>query len=137
MATSIWPPFLFCFLIIKSTRLRNDLHAFKKNFPDILFHSSSITVLIEPILGWEVAFVLFSKTPPHIGQSRGLRTGLYSCLICYPHSFLVDFQFITELSYFLTAVKKPLFVFCSVPHTPPSNGLNKTTTVFRQGWLRN
>ena len=33
---------------------------FKLNSSDILFHSSSIAVLSEPIFGWEV--VLFSKT---------------------------------------------------------------------------
>ena len=33
------------------------------NSSDILFHSSSIAVLSEPIFGWEVTFVLFSKTP--------------------------------------------------------------------------
>ena len=37
---------------------------------DILFHSSSIAVLNKPIFGWEVAFVLFSKTL-HIAESRG------------------------------------------------------------------
>ena len=46
-----------------STRFRSDLHAFKINSSDILFHSSLITVLSEPIFGWEAAFVLFSKTP--------------------------------------------------------------------------
>ena len=51
------------FSIIVSTRLRNGFHAFKINSSDILFHSSSIAVLSEPIFGWEVAFVLFSITP--------------------------------------------------------------------------
>ena len=55
---SIWPPF---FSIILSTYLRNVLHAFKINSSDILFHSSSITVLSEPIFGREAAFVLLSK----------------------------------------------------------------------------
>ena len=50
------------FLIIVSSHLRNDLHAFKMNLSEILFHSSSIALLLsEPIFGWEVAYVLFSK----------------------------------------------------------------------------
>ena len=48
--------------IIVSIHLWNDLHAFKINSIDILFHFSSIAVLIEPIFWWEVAFVSFSKT---------------------------------------------------------------------------
>ena len=51
------------FSIIVSTCLRNDLHAFKIDSSDILFHSSSITVFSEPIFGREVVFVSFSKTP--------------------------------------------------------------------------
>ena len=51
------------FSIIVPTRLRNDLHAFKINSSDILFHSFSIAVLSEPIFGRKIAFVLFSKTP--------------------------------------------------------------------------
>ena len=51
------------FFNILSTCLRNDLHAFKINSPDILFHSSLIAILSEPIFEWEVAFVLFRKTP--------------------------------------------------------------------------
>ena len=51
--------------IIVSTRLRNKLHAFKINSSDIWFCSSSIVVLSEPIFEWEIAFVLFSKTPPY------------------------------------------------------------------------
>ena len=39
-----------------STRLRNDLHTVKINSSDILFHSSSVAVLSEPIFGWEVGF---------------------------------------------------------------------------------
>ena len=50
------------FLIIASTGLQNDSHAFETNSLDILFHFSSITVFSEPIFGWEVTFVLFSKT---------------------------------------------------------------------------
>ena len=41
---------------------RNDLHVFKINSEDILYHFSSIAVLNETVFGWEVAFVLFSKT---------------------------------------------------------------------------
>ena len=47
------------FSIIVSTGLPNDLHAFKINSSEILFHSSSIAVLSEPIFGWEVVFVLY------------------------------------------------------------------------------
>ena len=53
----------YLFQLLKSKRLRNDLYAFKINYSDILFHSSSITILSEPIFGWEIAFILFSKTP--------------------------------------------------------------------------
>ena len=38
------------FSIIESKRLQNDLHAFKKNVSVILFHSSSVVVLSEPML---------------------------------------------------------------------------------------
>ena len=58
---SVWPPF---FKIILSTILRNDLHVLKINSSDILFHSSSIAVLSEPIFQWEVTLVLFSKMFP-------------------------------------------------------------------------
>ena len=54
---SIWPQF---FSIIVLTHLSK---WFKINSSDILFHSSSIVVLSEPIFRWEVAFVLFSKMP--------------------------------------------------------------------------
>ena len=37
------------FSIIVSTRIRNDLHAFKMNSSSILFNSSSIAVLSKPI----------------------------------------------------------------------------------------
>ena len=37
--------------------LQNDLNAFKINSSEILFYSSSITVLWEPIFGLEVAFI--------------------------------------------------------------------------------
>ena len=47
----------------------------KKFFKNILFHFSKTAVLSEPIFGWEVPFVLFSKTP-YIAQSKGLRSGL-------------------------------------------------------------
>ena len=50
------------FTIIVSTHLRNDLHAFKINSSDILFHSSSIEVLSEPIFGWFHLFC-FLKRP--------------------------------------------------------------------------
>ena len=56
----MWPPFSS---IIVSTYFRNDSHAFKTNSSDILFQSSSIPVLSEPIFGLDVAFVLFSKMP--------------------------------------------------------------------------
>ena len=49
------------FSTIVSTRFQNDLYAFKINSFDILSHSSPIAFLSEPIFGWEVAFVLFSK----------------------------------------------------------------------------
>ena len=49
--------------IIVSTHLQNNLQAFKIKSSDILFHSSSIAVLNQPIFGWDVAFSLFSKTP--------------------------------------------------------------------------
>ena len=68
------------FSIIVLTHLRNDSLAFKINSSDILFHSSSIAVLSEPIFRWEVAFVLFSKTL-HIASSRRLKYGLKYCLI--------------------------------------------------------
>ena len=55
MATILW--------IIMSTCLWNDLNAFKINSSDILFHSSSIAVLSEPIFQWKVTCVLFSKMP--------------------------------------------------------------------------
>ena len=51
---SLWPPFLFQFLY-----LQNDFMPSKK-YSYILFHSSAIAVLIQPIFGWYVAFVLFS-----------------------------------------------------------------------------
>ena len=41
------------FSVIVSTRPRKDLAAFKINSSDILFHSSSIAILSEPILRWE------------------------------------------------------------------------------------
>ena len=44
-------------------RLLRNLHAFKINSSDILFHSLSIAVLSKPMFEWEVAFVLFSKMP--------------------------------------------------------------------------
>ena len=53
--------FFFPSQLMYQHTFENDLHAFKINSSDILFHSSSI-VLSEPIFGWEVAFVLFSKT---------------------------------------------------------------------------
>ena len=53
---------------------RNDLFVFQINSSDILFHSFSQAVLSEPIFGWEVAPVLFSKSP-HIVYSRELRSG--------------------------------------------------------------
>ena len=49
------------FLITTSTRLRNDLHAFKVNSSSILFHSSSLAVLSQLIFGWDVVFVCFLK----------------------------------------------------------------------------
>ena len=51
---------IFFFSIIVSTHPLNDLHAFKINSLVILFHSSSIAVLSEPIFEWEVVLVLFS-----------------------------------------------------------------------------
>ena len=39
------------FSMIVSTHLRNDVHAFKINSLDILFYSSSIAILSEPIFG--------------------------------------------------------------------------------------
>ena len=56
---------IFFFSIIESTPLRNDLHAFKINYSAILFNTSSIAVLSEPIFGWNVSFVLFSIHPPY------------------------------------------------------------------------
>ena len=56
----MWPPFFF---IIVSTRFRNDWLVFKINSSEILFHSSLISILSEPIIEWEVAFVLVCKTP--------------------------------------------------------------------------
>ena len=50
------------FSIILSTWFRNDLHVFKINSSNILFHSFSVAVLSDPIFESEVAFVLFSKT---------------------------------------------------------------------------
>ena len=49
------------FSIILSIHIRNDLHAFKINSSEILFHSSLIAVLSESIFRWEDAFDLFSK----------------------------------------------------------------------------
>ena len=49
------------FSIIVLTHLRNA--CLQNKFIDILFHSFSIAVLSEPMFGWEVAFVLFFKTP--------------------------------------------------------------------------
>ena len=51
------------FSVIVSTRLWNDLDAFKRNPSDILFHSSSKAVLSEQMFGSEVTFALFSKMP--------------------------------------------------------------------------
>ena len=101
-----------------STCLWNNLHAFKTNSSDILFYSSSIAVLSKPIFGWQVAFVLFSKTL-HIAKSRCLRSGLRSCLIAVLTVFLWTFN---SFVYFLInvvgssiavvrAVKKPYFCF--------------------------
>ena len=56
------------FSIIVSRHFWNDLYAFRINSSDILFHSSSIALFSEPIFGWEVAVVLFSK----MIQSRGI-----------------------------------------------------------------
>ena len=43
---------------------KNDLHAFKnKFFRHFIPLPTLIAVLSEPIFGWEVAFVLFFKTP--------------------------------------------------------------------------
>ena len=91
---------------------------FKINSSHILSHSSSIAISSVPIFEWEVAFVLFSKTP-HIAQSRGLRSGLESCLIAVFRVFLWSFN---SLAYFLIdvvgsliakvqAVKKPSSCF--------------------------
>ena len=41
------------FSIVVSTRIRNDLHIFKVDSSDILFHSSSMVVLSEPMFGYE------------------------------------------------------------------------------------
>ena len=49
------------FSIVASLHLRNDLHAFTIDSSDILFHSSSIAVLNEPIFEWEDLFVLLSR----------------------------------------------------------------------------
>ena len=46
---------------IVSTRFRNDLHVFKINSSDILFHSSSIAVLSESIFRWELHLFCFLK----------------------------------------------------------------------------
>ena len=51
--------FFFFFKGIVSKCLQNELDAFKVN---ILFYSSSISVLSKPIFRWEIVF-LFSKTP--------------------------------------------------------------------------
>ena len=51
------------FSIIVLTHLRNNLHAFKIDSSDILYHSSSIAGLNEPIFGLEVTIVLLSKRP--------------------------------------------------------------------------
>ena len=52
------------------------LHTFKINSSDILFHSSSIAVVSEPIFEGEVAFLLVCETP-HSAYSRGLKSGLH------------------------------------------------------------
>ena len=117
---------LFFFSIIVSSRHRKDFYAFKVNISDILFYSSSVTVLSEPILGWIVAFVLFSKKP-HIAFSRGLRSGLKSCLIVVLTFFLWTFNssacfLINVVGSFLITVartiKSLLFFFSSIPHSP-------------------
>ena len=43
-----------------------------KDSSHILFYSSSIVLLNEPIFGWAVTYVLLSKMP-YIALSRGLR----------------------------------------------------------------
>ena len=65
---SIYRQFVPIYLSISSyssiyLSIWNDFPAFKIKSSDILFHSSLIAVLSEPIFRPEVAFVLFSKTP--------------------------------------------------------------------------
>ena len=57
---SIMSPYFFFQLFYQHNR--NVFYVFKINYSYILFHSSSIVFLSEPIFGWEVAFNLFSKT---------------------------------------------------------------------------
>ena len=49
--------------IIVSTCLQDDWHILNINYSGISFPLSSIADFSEPIFGWEIAFVLFSKTP--------------------------------------------------------------------------
>ena len=51
------------FQLLTQFTFENDLHAFNLNSSYILLHYFSIAVLSEPIFGWEVALILFSKTP--------------------------------------------------------------------------
>ena len=103
------------FKITISTRIQNDLYAFKINSSDILFHSPTIAVLSEPIFGWEDVFVLFSKTPHKSCLIAVIIvfSGTFSSLAC----FLIDIG----RSFYITvarAVKSLLFVSCSILHPP-------------------
>ena len=53
------------FSIIVSTCLQNNLHTFKINSTDIIFHSSSIADLSEPTFRWEVTYFLLYKNSPY------------------------------------------------------------------------
>ena len=113
--------------MVVSTCLRNDLHAFKINSSDILFHSSSIAVLSEPIFGREVAFVLFCLLKYPYSIIKGLWSGLKSCLIAVLTVFLWTFNslacFLIDVvgSFLITLVrivKKPSFRFLFNPSFP-------------------
>ena len=64
------------FSFIVSNHLRNDLNTFKINSSDILVHSSSIAVLRELTVGWEVALGDTMKTLKNSNVSCSLIKGV-------------------------------------------------------------
>ena len=104
---------------IVSTHLRNDLHAYKINFSDVLSDSSSIP---KQYLDRKVHFFCFLKCPIWHNQGVEFKVWASTLFNCCSHRFLVDLQFIFYLHYGVLLngcnknVKEPSFHFCSIFH---------------------